>query len=152
LRLQTSRLLQLDAHRVVHLAATCGLADEMEERLLKAYFTDGISIGKREELVRLATEVGLNAGACREMLQSDRFIAEVRADQNRAHALGFRGVPAYVVDNKYGIPGAESAESILATLRRAWSEKAARGPQEERRPTADVCEGDACAVAFDAAR
>ena len=36
-----------DAHRLLHLAAAAGLQDELKERLLRAYFTEGEAIGDR---------------------------------------------------------------------------------------------------------
>jgi predicted DsbA family dithiol-disulfide isomerase len=70
----------LDAHRLLHLAATHGLADATEERLLSAYFTEGAAIGDRPTLVRLAVEVGLDGEEVERMLDGDEFTAEVRSD------------------------------------------------------------------------
>ncbi len=54
-----------DGHRLVHLAATLGKQDEMKERLMRAYFTEGELLSDRETLTRLAAEVGLPAGSGR---------------------------------------------------------------------------------------
>src|SRR5581483_1381889 len=50
-----------NAHRLIHLADTHGLQDAMKERLMKAYFIEGQHVGEIETLVRLASEVGLDA-------------------------------------------------------------------------------------------
>ena len=57
-----------DAHRLIHLAASHHLQGAMEERLFKAYFTDGIAVGETEELVKLAVEVGIDADEARAAL------------------------------------------------------------------------------------
>jgi predicted DsbA family dithiol-disulfide isomerase len=39
-----------------------------------------------------------------------------------ARSLGATGVPLFVIDRRYGISGAQSAETITEVLERAWSE------------------------------
>lgn len=111
-----------DAHRLVHLARTRGLQDAMKERLFRAYLTEGRALGERDTLVELAGEVGIDEGDARAALDSDAFAQGVRADESRARALGITGVPFFVIDEKYGISGAQPAEVILGALRQAWSE------------------------------
>lgn len=112
-----------DAHRLIHLAAEQGLAGEMKERLLKAYFTDGEPIGEPATLARLAKELGLPAGEVDDVLAGDRYAEAVRADERHAQALGATGVPFFVVDETYGIPGAQEPEVFTNVLERAWSEQ-----------------------------
>jgi predicted DsbA family dithiol-disulfide isomerase len=111
-----------DAHRLLHLAADHGLADAMKERLLRAYFMDGEPIGDPATLARLAVEVGLPAAEVDDVLAGDRFADTVRADEATAHAYGATGVPFFVIDETYGIAGAQSPEVFTNLLDRAWSE------------------------------
>jgi predicted DsbA family dithiol-disulfide isomerase len=110
-----------DAHRLIHLAATHGLGDDLKERLLAAYFTEGRSIGDPATLTRLAVEVGLDPIEVDETLAGEAFAAAVRADEARASALGATGVPFFVIDETYGVAGAQGADALLAALERAWS-------------------------------
>jgi predicted DsbA family dithiol-disulfide isomerase len=110
-----------DAHRLVHLAAESGRAEAMKERLMRAYFTEGESVAEAETLVRLGTEVGLDAARVRELVATDAFAAEVRADEQRARSFGISGVPFFAIDERYGISGAQPPEVILDALREAWS-------------------------------
>jgi len=110
-----------DAHRVVHLAAEQGLADAAHERLMRAYFTDGLAVGDREVLVRLATEIGLDDGAVRTMLESDDYGNHVRSDEATAKMLGIESVPFFVFDRKYGVSGAQPVEVFSQALETAWS-------------------------------
>lgn len=109
-----------DAHRLIHLAASHGPRDAMVERLFAGYFTDGLAMGDRETLVRLAADVGLDATATRAMLDSDAFAAEVRNDEARARHFGISGVPFFAIDEKYGISGAQPPAAILGALTEAW--------------------------------
>ncbi|MCA9519094.1 MAG: DsbA family oxidoreductase [Myxococcales bacterium] len=107
-----------DAHRLLQHARARGRADAMKERLMRAYFTEGVAIGDREELVRLAADAGLDEADARGVLESDAYAADVRRDVADAAELGIHGVPTFVFDRRYGISGAQPVEVLLETLRR----------------------------------
>ncbi|GAA3691884.1 protein disulfide isomerase FrnE [Terrabacter ginsenosidimutans] len=112
-----------DAHRVVHLAAEQGLADAAHERLMRAYFTDGLAVGDRDVLVRLAGEIGLDEGVVRDMLESDDYGNHVRSDEATAKMLGIESVPFFVLDRKYGVSGAQPVEVFAQALETAWEHR-----------------------------
>ena len=113
-----------DAHRLAHLAADHGLADEAHERLMRAYFTDGLAVGDRETLVRLGVEIGVAEALVRDMLESeDDFGNHVRSDEATAKMLGIESVPFVVLDRKYGVSGAQPVEVFAEALRTAWAER-----------------------------
>lgn len=111
-----------DAHRLLHHALLLGKQDELKERLMAGYFVEGEAIGEPDVLVRLAADVGLDASAAREVLDSGAYTAEVRHDEAEAHQIGITGVPFFVIDRAYGISGAQPSELILATLDNAWAD------------------------------
>ncbi|WP_145502582.1 DsbA family oxidoreductase [Streptomyces sp. CFMR 7] len=87
-----------DAHRLVRLGATHGLADEVLERLLHGYHTEALDIASHEVLEKLGVEAGLEPSAVRRMLEGTEFTEDVRADERSARKRGVRGVPTLVVD------------------------------------------------------
>jgi len=111
-----------DAHRLLHFAKSEGLGDEIKERLLLAYFTEGRDITDRETLVDLGEEIGLDAEEIRAVLLSDAYATEVRSDELRARQIGVRGVPFFVIDEKYGVSGAQPPEAFVQILERAAAE------------------------------
>jgi predicted DsbA family dithiol-disulfide isomerase len=135
-----------DAHRLLHYAreSGAGLQDALKERLFTAYFTEGAAIGETETLVRLAGEVGLDPDECAAVLSGDRYGAQVRADESEALELGVTGVPFFVVDGRFAIPGAQDADTILSVLRRAWLK--AHPLEMAVVPATGTCEGDSCAL------
>jgi predicted DsbA family dithiol-disulfide isomerase len=133
-----------DAHRLLHLASLRGVQNALKERLFRATFTEGQPIADRDTLVRLATEAGLDAEETRTVLAAGTFADDVRADEEQAQRLGITGVPFFVVDEKYGVSGAQPADVLREVLDRAWSESSPL--QMVGAATADGCEGDACAV------
>jgi predicted DsbA family dithiol-disulfide isomerase len=95
---------------------------QLKERLLRAYFTERVAIGDPAELARLAVEVGLDADAVARVLDSDEYAEDVRADEAQAHSYGISGVPFFVVDDKYGISGAQPVDLFSQALHQAWDE------------------------------
>jgi predicted DsbA family dithiol-disulfide isomerase len=93
--------------------------------LFEAHFRDGRNTGDREVLVELAVGVGLDADAAREALDSPELDAQVTADIDAAAQLGIRGVPFFVLAEKYGVSGAQPAEVFDDVLRQVWEESAA---------------------------
>jgi len=110
------------AHELLHFAKTQGRQAELAERLMSAYFTEGRHLGREDELVALAADVGLDVDAARGALQSGRHLRDVRADQAQATAYGITGVPFFVIDGKYGVSGAQPAEAFAQIVRQVWAE------------------------------
>lgn len=111
-----------NAHRLLHLAKKHNLANELEELLFKAYFTDGKDLNNLDTLSQLGIEVGLEADAIAQVLHSDAYSNEVKQDIQEANAIGVQGVPFFVFDNKYAISGAQPATAFLQTLEKVWQE------------------------------
>ena len=57
-----------------------------------------------------------------EVLAGLEFQDEVYADIEQASAYGATGVPFFVIDQKYGVSGAQPAETFREVLERAWSD------------------------------
>jgi predicted DsbA family dithiol-disulfide isomerase len=113
------------AHELLHFAKANGKQLELAERLFRAYFVEGRHVGRIEDLAELAAEVGLDRAAAVEALESDRYLADVRADQSTAAEYGINGVPFFVIEGKYGVSGAQDAQTFAQVLEQVWSERAA---------------------------
>jgi len=111
-----------DAHRLIALATTQGLGEEMTLRLFEAYFSEGLLISDQDQLSELALEVGVTDAAS--LWATDAFTLDVRADETAAQELGITGVPAVLIDNKFMVLGAQGVDEIADVLRRAWERKA----------------------------
>lgn len=112
-----------DAHRLIHLAKTFGLQDEAKERLLSAYFSEGKNISDHETLKELGREIGLEVDDVSAMLDSERYGAEVRADEQMATEMEITGVPFFVINERYAISGAQPVELFVETLHKVWAEE-----------------------------
>ncbi|GAB3014985.1 DsbA family oxidoreductase [Spirosoma pulveris] len=112
-----------DAHRLIQLAKQNGLGDAMEERLFKAYFTEGRDTSEHATLLELGTEIGLDAAAVQRLLDSNQFADAVDRDIYEAQQVGARGVPFFVLNRRYAVSGAQQPETFLGALNTAWAEQ-----------------------------
>jgi predicted DsbA family dithiol-disulfide isomerase len=113
----------LDAHRLLHLALKNGLQDEAEERLFRAYFTEGENIEDKSILTKLGLGIGLKRDQLTNLLDSDQYLDEVKRDFFEARQIGVRGVPFFLIGDKYTVAGAQDSSYFLKAIAKAWSEK-----------------------------
>jgi predicted DsbA family dithiol-disulfide isomerase len=109
----------------------------MEEQLFRGYFTEGKDIANRDVLIAMAKNIGIPEQEVVDVLNSNKYAAEVEADIVRASQIGVRGVPFFVLDNKYAVSGAQPSETFLQALTQAWTE------YEKANPKLTVVGGDA---------
>lgn len=112
-----------DAHRLSHYAKSQGKMNELSERLLKAYFVDSLNISDYKVLANLADEVGLKSEEVLKILETDKYGAEVRKDEESASKLRISGVPYFVFNNKYSVSGAQPSELFLEVLEKVKREE-----------------------------
>jgi predicted DsbA family dithiol-disulfide isomerase len=111
-----------DAHALVHLGKERGIADAVLERLYRAHFTEQRSLFTHESLVELAAEAGLDPNEARQVLSAGTYGEAVDADGREARALGADGVPFFVIDNRYGVSGAQPTDVFSQVLDDAWTQ------------------------------
>jgi predicted DsbA family dithiol-disulfide isomerase len=109
-----------DAHRLLHLAKERGVQSAVADRFFHAYFTEQRSVFDEEALVVLAAEAGLDADEARAVLKEGTYADAVRADIDEARALGATSVPFFVLDDRYGVSGAQSVQIFSAALAQAY--------------------------------
>jgi predicted DsbA family dithiol-disulfide isomerase len=91
--------------------------------MYSGYFEKKKSLFTRADLIAIAAEVGITADQVNQVLDSDQYSDQVRADQELARQYGASGVPFFVIDNKYGISGAQPQEAFDQTLATALKER-----------------------------
>lgn len=133
-----------NAHRLIHLAKTSGKGGTMKERLLKAYFSEGLNIDDSDTLISIGNEIGLDKESIKKLLKSNQYEDAVDQDIYESRLIGVKGVPFFVLDRKFGISGAQPDEVFSQTLEKAWTEFAKENPQLEMigGESADTCEVD----------
>ncbi|HUQ39011.1 MAG TPA: DsbA family oxidoreductase [Acidimicrobiales bacterium] len=111
-----------DAHRLLAWAWETGGAraqGALKERLFLAYFSEGGNVADHAALAGYAGAAGLDPRAAAAVLADGTFDDHVTADIAVAREREVTGVPAFVVDDRFTIPGAQSVETFVAVLERA---------------------------------
>lgn len=124
------------AHRLIWLAEQAGSPvsqDAVKERLLRAYFIDGLDIGNPEVLADCAEQVGFDRAQTVGFLDGNRGRAEVAAQIAQAGELGISAVPTYVIDSRWAIPGAQDTETFVRVLRQLAEQIAAQASESHSR-------------------
>lgn len=117
------------AHQLIQFAKTKNLGNEIEERLFKAFFTEGKNVADIETLTQLGKEVGLDENELQTAFTDDRYKYQMAQDIQEAQKIGVRGVPFFVFDREYGVSGAQPAEAFLETLYKSFSEWRKENPE-----------------------
>ncbi|WP_028046901.1 DsbA family oxidoreductase [Cellulomonas sp. URHE0023] len=135
-----------DGHRLVHLAASAGLADAVLEALYSAHFEQGADLGEDETLVRVVADAGLDANEARAVLAGNDHADAVRHDEAEARAIGVTGVPFFVVDRRLGVSGAQPADVFTQLLAEGWKAANPLATLVGADPSAQACLDDTCAI------
>ncbi len=98
------------AQMLGELARERGRLAQLHPRLFDAYWARGLDIGSDDVLREEGLAVGLPDEEIARALGDDRYLEEVVRQTERAIQLGAGGVPAWVIDERVLIPGAQPHE------------------------------------------
>lgn len=109
----TRRALQLS-----ELARERGVLEDLHRRLFDAYWSRGRDLGDECVLVEEGAAVGLGEGEVLDALSNDSYRARVAQETQAAIELGAGGVPAWLIDRRFLVPGAQPHEVFDQVLER----------------------------------
>ncbi len=130
-----------DAHRLIHLARALGREEEVTERVMRGWYSEGAQLGDPETLVRLGVEGGLREDAVRDLLAGDDRGIDVRTDLALASQIGITAVPTFVLDQKYGVTGAQPVEVLRDAIQQVWD---LQGTEPQAVAEGGGCGGGCC--------
>jgi predicted DsbA family dithiol-disulfide isomerase len=99
-------------------AAEAGADEVFEDRVFRAYFSEGLNIGKRDVLVDLGAQVGLDRDALGDALDSGKYAMRIKNHAQAASHLGISGVPTFLIGD-WPLVGAQSEDVMRRVLQRA---------------------------------
>ncbi|AVH75227.1 DsbA family protein [Weissella koreensis] len=116
----------VDAHRIIKLAESKH-DPELTERVIssfyKTYFSDGLSIADHKILFDASITAGLDEKDILDVLNSDKYHKDVIADEIEAQQSGIHAAPFFVINNKYGISGAQPYDVFVKALKQVQLEE-----------------------------
>jgi predicted DsbA family dithiol-disulfide isomerase len=107
-----------DALRLAELARERGLHPPLHTRLMDAFWVRGRNLGDHDVLVEEAGAVGLVEDEVRAVLAGEQYADLVQLSTQGALEAGASGVPAFAVDNRILIPGAQPEELFEQVMSR----------------------------------
>ncbi len=116
-----------DAHRIIYLSKEEGKQPQTKEAFMKAYFEEGVDLSKKENLIAVAVKAGLTKEKVASWLDSDEGLAEVEMAEKINYQRGISGVPFYIINNKYGVSGAQPTEAFIDMFKQVGKEVIAHG-------------------------
>ena len=96
----------------------------LKERLLRAYFHDGLDVGDPDVLARCAAEVGFDHDDAVRFLAGDGGATELAEQLAFANDHGITAVPTFVLDGRWAVPGAQDPDVFVNVLRRMAATRA----------------------------
>lgn len=117
----------IDSHRLIRWASSVGVQDAVVEALFKAYFEQGRDIGDAAVLTSVAADCGMDAELVEELLASDADRELVLREAGLAGQMGVQGVPAFVLEGKYVLVGAQDTDVLLRVFDKVREKQAAAG-------------------------
>ena len=111
------------AQQLMELARDRGRHDELHRRVMDAYWHRARDIGDPAVLREEATEAGLDAGEVDDVLAGDRYLDRLEAETRALHEMGGGGVPAWVIDDRVLVPGAQPHEVFERAIERLRDEE-----------------------------
>jgi len=111
-----------DAHRLVKWAGEQGQQTGLKQALFEAYFGKGYNVSSHEVLLQCVEALGLDSAKAKEVLDSDQYARAVREDEAEYHKAGVTAVPAFIINNKYLIAGAQEPDVLVQALQEIGAE------------------------------
>jgi len=110
------------ALRMSELAREQGVHERFHDRLMDAYWAEATNIGEADELRFLAREIGLEGKEVERVIADpSAYLDVVEGSTRQAQSVGVNGIPAFVLDRRLLVLGAQPVE----IFRRAFAQLAA---------------------------
>ena len=113
------------AHKLLAWAGETGGQTALKLALFRAYFTDQRNVSDEEVLLDAAEAAGLDRNAAKAALDDPRYDQIVDEELRHWDAQNITGVPAFIINGKYMIPGAQDADTFVRVLEKIIEKEAA---------------------------
>lgn len=121
----------LPLHQLLLIAGQEGFKDALKERFLKAYFDENLPLNDTAVLQEIMNEFGWEAEKTTRILNDDSISYAVKQEIAHYQQRGVKGVPFFIINDKYAISGAQPKSVFLE----AFAQVA---------PIDVISEGDSC--------
>jgi predicted DsbA family dithiol-disulfide isomerase len=113
----------LSAHVLMLWATEVGIIDthRLADKLLVAHHVACENIGDHEVLKRIAAEVGMDKAAVASKLATGEDEERAKEQIHQSLARGVSAVPFFIINQQYGISGAQPAQVLISAFEKCVS-------------------------------
>ncbi|MEO6607974.1 MAG: DsbA family oxidoreductase [Aestuariivirga sp.] len=115
----------LDAHRLIRWAQQAGRQPAVVEALFMAYWNEGRDVGDHDTLAAIATECGMDGREVAQLLKQDTDKQAVLTEAQRAVEMGVTGVPTFILQQRFGISGAQDVDVLVDAIKKVAAQATA---------------------------
>lgn len=130
----------LNAHKLLQWSKTKSKATELEKALFNAYFTQGEDLSKPETLFSICESIGLDRREAESVILDRQYAEQIEEDKYTASQFGIRGVPYFIIGEKYPVSGAMPDSVFELTLRNVFKHH----PDQQK--LNDLTNGESCSM------
>lgn len=106
----------LHLHQLLHVAGEEGFRDQLKDRFLKAYFEETRHLNDTRVLNEIMSEFGWSSEKVAQIIANDEIAYAVKSEIAHYQQMGVNSVPYFIINNKYGVSGAQPAEVFAEVL------------------------------------
>lgn len=114
----------LRLHALIQAASDQAIQSRIVEGFFKAFFTDGVDLADKANIVSVALAAGMDNSTIEKTLSDREMIRRIRQQERDIYAMGIHSVPFYIINREFGISGAQTAENFIKVFSQATQEKA----------------------------
>ena len=106
-----------NANQLIYWGQLEGKGNDVVENLFKAYFLEGKNLGDINCLIQIGRKSGLTKKITSTVFENTKDIKIVQDIENKYRNAGVSGVPTFIINNDYVVPGAQSREFWQGVLK-----------------------------------
>ena len=106
----------MNSNLLIHWGQLENKANQIVENLFNAYFYDGIDLGNKNHLIKIAKKSGLTKKLSNKLFENKKDINSIQELENKYRRIGVTGIPTFILNNEYVIPGAQTKEFWLGVF------------------------------------
>src|SRR5690606_673430 len=114
----------LRLHALIQAASDPAIQSRIVEGFFKAFFTDGVDLADKANIVSVALAAGMDNSTIEKTLSDREMMRRIRQQERDIYAMGIHSVPFYIINREFGISGAQTAENFIKVFSQATQAKA----------------------------
>ena len=107
----------MNSNLLIHWGQLEKKANCVVENLFIAYFYKGTDLGNKNHLIKIAKESDLTKKLSTRLFENEKDINSIQDIENKYRRIGITGIPTFILNNEYVIPGAQTKEFWLGVFK-----------------------------------